>query len=255
MQSQCILCIQLAMCPWRRMRWESAPAQIETQPSRLCDSSPPCQTLYVLRFQIQCPNRNSSPPMSKGSFGGIPVSAVKCAVAMQSESQHSSSPDVIHSHAPGSSVELAPLNINPILLHGHPQVLHRQHRLRPARPSSAKPSPLHTQSCTLTSLPTTSTSSCAPASTTRTTRRRSTSHGGGRKTIGRAACADTAILVGVSGDVGDEFLGREAEEAREGKRSCVGGRAGWVGGRRWRKAGEGEVVRCHCVGYLCRRIH
>ena len=55
-------------------------------------------------------------------------------------------------------------------------------------------------------------------------------------------------MVRVGGDVGDEFLGREREEAGEveGGGGGVGG-VGWVRG--W-EAGESEVVGCYCVGDL-----
>lgn len=51
-------------------------------------------------------------------------------------------------------------------------------------------------------------------------------------------------MVRVGGDVGDEFLGCEGEEAGEMGRGLVGTVA-----RRW-KAGEGEVVSCYGVGDL-----
>ena len=47
-------------------------------------------------------------------------------------------------------------------------------------------------------------------------------------------------MVCVGGDVGDEFLGGEREEAGEGE--------GGVGGGG--EAGEEEVVGCYCVGDL-----
>jgi len=46
-------------------------------------------------------------------------------------------------------------------------------------------------------------------------------------------------LVCVGGDVGDEFLGGEREEALQGEGGGGGG-----------EAGEEEVVRCYGVGYL-----
>lgn len=48
---------------------------------------------------------------------------------------------------------------------------------------------------------------------------------------------DASILVGVGGDVCDELLRCEREEAGQWER-CFG----W-----WWKPGEGEVVRCYCV--------
>lgn len=62
--------------------------------------------------------------------------------------------------------------------------------------------------------------------------------------IGRlaSACgggAHAGVLIGVCGDVGDEFLGSEGEEAGEGEGGGGGG-----------KAGEEEVVGCYCVGDL-----
>lgn len=62
--------------------------------------------------------------------------------------------------------------------------------------------------------------------------------------IGRLASsggrgAHAGVLIGVCGDVGDEFLGGEGEKAGEGKGS---------GGRR--EASEEEVVGCYCVGDL-----
>lgn len=58
-------------------------------------------------------------------------------------------------------------------------------------------------------------------------------------------------MVGVGGDVGDEFLGRQRQEAgeREGRAVGVGGVDG-IGG--W-EAGEGEVVGCYGVGDLSLR--
>lgn len=58
------------------------------------------------------------------------------------------------------------------------------------------------------------------------------------------------VLVCVGGDVGDEFLRREREEAGEREWSGVGSCAGGVGGGGRREAGEGEVVCCYGVGDL-----
>jgi len=49
--------------------------------------------------------------------------------------------------------------------------------------------------------------------------------------------ANACVLVSIGGDVGDELLGRESEEASE-RQWCL---------RWWWKASEGEVVRCYCV--------
>ena len=51
--------------------------------------------------------------------------------------------------------------------------------------------------------------------------------------------AHAAVLVRVGGDVGDEFLGCETEEALQGEGGGGGG-----------EAGEEEVVRCYGVGDL-----
>lgn len=73
-------------------------------------------------------------------------------------------------------------------------------------------------------------------------RRAQTSH----RVVGRLAVrgADATVLVGVGGDVRDELLGCEREEAGEVWWGCVGAGAwGW-------ETGEGEVVGGDCVGDL-----
>jgi hypothetical protein len=58
------------------------------------------------------------------------------------------------------------------------------------------------------------------------------------------------VLVCVGGDVGDEFLGCEREEASKGEGCgvrCGARGVGWGGGR---EAREGKVVGCYCVGDL-----
>jgi len=49
--------------------------------------------------------------------------------------------------------------------------------------------------------------------------------------------ANACVLVGIGGDVGDELLRREGEEASE-REWCL---------RWWGETGEGEVVCCYCI--------
>lgn len=139
-----------------------------------------------------------------------------------------------------SPVKLPPSKINPILPHRHPQILHRQHRppLPTAPlPPTAKPRSLHSQN--MTRIPPTPRSPSllicpslpiSPAAHPRALVLRRRGRGRGYDNAGGRAGHDTqrvhrvvgcgvrtphaAVLVGVGGDVGDEFLGREREEAR-----------------------------------------
>jgi len=150
-------------------------------------------------------------------------------------------------------IKLPPLNINPILPNRHAQILHRQHRppLPTPLPPAPKPRPLHPQirrPLPLILLPT-----CSPSALAPTRRRRLLSRRSGRRRKPRRGAQradrvirrrvrrpDAAVLVRVGGDVGDELLRREGEEAREVRGGL---------GRGW-EAGEGEVVVCYGVGDL-----
>lgn len=151
-------------------------------------------------------------------------------------------------------IKLPPLNINPILPNRHAQILHRQHRpsLPTPLPPAPKPRPLHPQirrplplilfpTCSSSTLPTPRRRRLLSRRTPR--RRRKPRRGAQRadrvirRRVGRP---DPAVLVRVGGDVGDELLRREGEEAREVR---GGLRGGW-------EAGEGEVVVCYGVGDL-----
>ena len=143
-----------------------------------------------------------------------------------------------------SAIKLPPLNINPILPHRHPQILHRQHRpiLTAPLPPPSIPGPLNPQCATPALAPRLLPSS--RSDTRRLPRHRKArcsteiSHRVVRVVAGRGA--DARVLVRVGGDVGDEFLGCEREEPRQSR----------VGGGGWGEPGFGEVVVCYGVGDL-----
>ena len=133
------------------------------------------------------------------------------------------------------AIELAPLNINAILPHGHTQVLHRQHRsiLTATLPTTTVAWTLDSQRCALPLV-------FVPGLSRRLSRN-GESCGSAQRThrvvrVG-GGCADAAVLVGIGSDVGDELLRCESEETCEAR----------VGLRWWRQAGFGHIVMRHCV--------
>lgn len=139
-------------------------------------------------------------------------------------------------NVPTSAVELAPLDVDPILLHGHAQVLHRQDRPALARSTlstTTKSTPLHAQLHRLLSLARTARAAGTNARRTSRAARTGASTQGivRRSRVGRP---DSTVLIGIGGDVGDELLRRECQEARERQRGGVCAGTGWVGGR-WRR--------------------
>ena len=140
-------------------------------------------------------------------------------------------------------VELPALHGDPVLGDCHAQILHRQHSpalARTARASASEPGTLDAEVriafaalCALAAGDTARRGACAGGTP---------EAGGGSQTAhgvvggGAVGGADARELVGVGGDVGDELLGCEGEEAGEVRRGLVGA-CTW-----WRQAGEGEVV-------------
>ena len=125
----------------------------------------------------------------------------------------------LNPHLP-SPIEFPPLHINPILLHSHAQILHRQNRPplpTPTLPAPTKPTPLHPQLRSLLS-------TLATRATRRDTRLswRSVTE---RVIAGCITLPRPGVLVCVCGDVCDEFLCGEGEETGEGEGCAVGGGA------------------------------
>lgn len=136
-----------------------------------------------------------------------------------------------------SPIKLAALDIDTIFLDSHAQILHGQHRAALSRTTlatTAKPAPLHTKlRRLLPALPRGAGTRCAHA---RRAARPADTYGPAAERIvgGRGIRRpDPAVLVRVGGDVGDEFLGREREQACQWERRRVCARPRWVG-RRWR---------------------
>lgn len=139
----------------------------------------------------------------------------------------------------GSSVKLAPLDIDTILAHRHAQILHGQHRpvLAASLPATAITRSLNAQRRTLILV-------FAPRLARLLARNGETRGGaeGAHGVVGVCVArgADAAVLVCVGGNVGNEFLGGEGEETGE---ALVGlGRRG--------EAGLGHVVLRDGVGDL-----
>lgn len=139
-----------------------------------------------------------------------------------------------------SAVKLAPLNVNTVLPNRHAQILHRKHRpvLAPALATTAVARSLDAQGPSLVLVLGRRARGAA--------RLAGDGEAGGGAEVAhgvvgaRVGPADARVLVRVGGDVGDELLCREGEEARE-TRVRLRGR---------REPGLGHVVVCHSVGDL-----
>lgn len=140
-------------------------------------------------------------------------------------------------------IKLPPPHINPILAHRASQILHRQHRsaLPSASASTSKPSSRHSQHMR----PTLSLILPLLLLLLRLLRRcrQTCCRTRGCRGRGRGWCrgarggrAHARVLVSVGGNVGDELLGGEGEEAREGKRGDGG-----------RESGKSEVVLSYSI--------
>lgn len=140
-------------------------------------------------------------------------------------------------------IKLPPPHINPILAHRASQILHRQHRsaLPSASASTSKPSSRHSQHMR----PTLSLILPLLLLLLRLLRRcrQTCCRTRGCRGRGRGWCrgarggrAHARVLVSVGGNVGDELLGGEGEEAREGKRGGGG-----------RESGKSEVVLSYSI--------
>lgn len=134
-----------------------------------------------------------------------------------------------------SAVELSPLNIDTVLPSRHPQLLHRQHRpiLATALPTTTIPGSLYTNG---PAAPLVLASRLAGLLTGdgEAGRGAEVTH----RVVGVAVTgAHAAVLVCIGGEVGDEFLRREREEAREARV-----RLWWRG-----EAGAGHVIVRHRI--------
>lgn len=137
-----------------------------------------------------------------------------------------------------SAVKLSSLHIDAVLPDRHPQLLHSQHRpvLAPALSAAAVPRSLYSNGASAALvlaalLPRLLTGHGEPCCGTEAAHR----------VVGvGVARAHAAVLVRIGGNVGNELLRREREEAREAR---VGLRRGW-------KARARHVVVCHGVGDL-----
>lgn len=143
-------------------------------------------------------------------------------------------------------IKLAPLDIHTVLSNRHAQVLHRQDR--PALPTTSSAtsisSPRPTKRRILssifllasTSLGLSATASTTPTSSHAETRRAAQARQ--RVVRSRVRAANARVLVRVGGDVGDELLRRQREQARQPA----------VGLRWWRETRQCQVVVCDRVG-------
>ena len=140
------------------------------------------------------------------------------------------------------SVEFASLHVDAVLANGHAQILHREHSpaLSTASATTAVPSPRSAKWCVLASVFLslgraalaafcTSGSHSEPCGSSQTRE---------RVVRGRVGAPDARVLVRVRGDVCDELLGCQSEQARQAT----------IGLRWWGEAGECEVVVCDRVG-------
>lgn len=127
-----------------------------------------------------------------------------------------------------SSIKLASLDIDPVLLHRHTQILHGQDRPRlpaPALTTAAVPTPLHAQLCRLLRFPGPASSCRARSRARKCTRSSARAH---RRRIAQRVVtrcgirrANPAVLVRIRGDVGDEFLRGQRQQSCQGERSGI----------------------------------
>jgi hypothetical protein len=120
-----------------------------------------------------------------------------------------------------SSVKLASLDIDTVLLHGHAQIFHGQDSLpltRASLPTTTIPAPLHAQCCTLLTFRTGR--ACTSTAATRTTSKTSRSTTSGtayagttERIVGRCGIrtSDPRVLIRISCNVRDELLGRKGQ--------------------------------------------
>ena len=131
-----------------------------------------------------------------------------------------------------SSVKLASLDIDPILLHSHTEILHRQHRSclsTSTLPTTAVPTPLHTQLCRLLQFASSRAAGCTGTRSSKTTGSSARAH---RRRIAqriirrrRIRSPDPTVLVRIGRDISDEFLRgqrqKSCERKRRGIRTCA----------------------------------
>lgn len=140
---------------------------------------------------------------------------------------------------PPLAIELAPLHVDTELANRHAQVLHGENRaiLTASLSTTSITRSLDTQWAALAGLIFASRLIGLLPGNRKPCRGTQTPHGIVRARVARS---DAAVLVGVRGDVGDELLCRECQEARQAL-VCL-----WRG----RKTRAGHVVVCYCVGNL-----
>lgn len=147
-----------------------------------------------------------------------------------------------------SSVKLAALEVDAVILHRHAEIFHGQNRPPLATSpgaSAAEAGSLDAQLSALLRFVHGTDAACS----------RSSHAAGPGASAAHARIArgrgirgpDPAVLVRVGGDVGDELLSRQRQEPGERQRSRVGAGARRVGRRRRREAGEGQIMSRHRV--------